>query len=169
MTEPESDELAAYDLADWGPELRARLDELLSRDGITATWEEDDLVVAENDADAVETLIDAIDAPDALPVDEDEGGDAGAGAEDGGKTLSDLYVASDILMNDPTNSQAVIELLEAADRAGVAAVPYGLDEDTWVEVRAVAEALADRLGDEADDTEVADAARRLRELVQPLV
>jgi len=169
MTDPDPDELVAYDLADWGPELRAQLDELLSKDGITATWEEDDLVVAENDADTVETLIDAIDAPDALPVAEEGDGEAGAGSEDGAETLSDLYVASDILMNDPTNSQAVIELLEAADRATAAPIPYGLDEDTWVEVRAVAEALADRLGAEADDTEVADAARRLRELVHPLV
>ena len=168
MPDPDPDELVAYDLADWGPELRAQLDELLSKDGITASWEEDDLVVAENDADTVEALIDAIDSPDALPVEDgaDDGADDG---EDGADTLSALYVSSDILMNDPGNSQAVVEMLEAADRATVAAIPYGLEEDTWIEVRAVAEALADRLGDEADETEVAEAARRLRDLVYPLV
>ena len=166
MTDPESDELVAYDLADWGPELRAQLDELLSKDGVTARWEEDDLLVTENDADTVEALIDAIDAPDALAVDEEGDDDE---SEDGAATLSALYVASDILYRDPGNSQAVIEMLEAAERATVVDTPYGLDEDTWIEVRAVAEALADRLGDEADETEVAEAASRLRDLVHPLV
>ena len=166
MPDPEPDDLVAYDLADWGPELRAQLDELLSKDGVTATWEEDELIVTEADADTVEALIDTIDSPDALPV--DEGADA-TGSEAGAATLSALYVASDILLNDPANSQAVVEMLEAADRVTVVATPYGLDEDTWVEVRAVAEALADRLGEEAEDDEVAEAARRLRDLLHPLV
>ena len=166
MPDPDPDDLVAYDLADWGPDLRAQLDELLSKDGVTATWEEDELVVAETDADAVEALIDAVESPDALPADE---ATDGAGAEDGAATLSALYVASDVLLHDPANPQAVVEMLEAADRASGADTPYGLDEDTWVQVRAVAEALADRLGDEAEDQEVVEAARRLRDLVHPLV
>ena len=163
MPDPEADDLVAYDLADWAPDVRVQLDELLSKDGINATWEEDELVVAETDADTVEVLIDAVESPDALPVDD------ATDAEGGAATLSALFMASDILVTDPSNSQAVVEMIEAADQATEADIPYGLDEDTWVEVRAVAEALADRLGDGADDAAVIGAAQRLRDLVHPLV
>ena len=156
-----------YDLADWGPELRGELNTALQEVGIPARWEADELVVPEGDAELVEELIDEIgvdeDDEDALEADEDDVDD------DGAEVLSALYVSSDILQNDPQNSQAVIELLEAVESAARIGVPYGLEEEDWAEVRAVAEALADRLGDQSEDDDVIDAARRLREVTQPLV
>lgn len=166
MSDATGDQEVGYDLADWDAELRGELNTALKDVGIPARWEGGELVVPEGDAEIVEELIDEIgvgeDDEDALDAEED-------GDDDGAEVLSALYVSSDILQNDPKSSQAVIELLEAVETAARIGVPYGMAEEDWAEVRAVAEALADRLGDESDDDDVMDAAQRLREVTQPLV
>ena len=164
MAETDEPEVG-YDLADWSPEKRAELNGALAEVGVPARWESDELVVPEGDAELVEELIDEIglDEEDALEVEEDDGEDSGA------DVLSAFYVSSDILQHDPRNSQAVVELLEAVEVAGRIETPFGMEDEDWAEVRAVAEALADRLGDESDDEYVIEAAKRVREVVQPLV
>ena len=165
MAREADEQEVGFDLADWGPELRAELNTALAEVGIPARWESDELVVPDGDAELVEELIDEIglDEEDALDAEEDEGDDEGA------DVLSALYVSSDILQHDPTNSQAVVELLEAVEVAARIETPFGMEDEDWAEVRAVAEALADRLGDQSDDEYVIEAARRVREVVQPLV
>jgi hypothetical protein len=62
-----------------------------------------------------------------------------------------------------------VELLESVEAAGSLPLPYGLDGEQWAGLLRTADELADLLGADADDTEVAAAARRLREAVRPLV
>ena len=59
--------------------------------------------------------------------------------------------------------------LEAAERASELGPPYGLDGDLWREVLRRVDVVAELLGDEADEEQVMDAARSLREAVHPLV
>lgn len=157
-----SDDDVGYDLADWGDADRAQLATSLADESIPSRWEGAELVVRESDADRVEELIDEIDHPDALAPDETD--------DDGGaEILSALYVAADVLQRDPSSAVAVIELLEASERASELGPPYGLDGDLWREVQRRADTLADLLGGEAEEDEVMAAAKALREAVHPLV
>lgn len=161
VLEPGDDDVG-YDLADWSDTERRELAVSLAAEAIPSCWDGVELVVRESDADRVEELIDEIDSPDALAVDD---GDDDGGAE----ILSALYVAADVLQRDPHSAVAVVELLEASERASELGPPYGLDGDLWREVQRRADILADRLGVEADDDEVMAAAASLREAVRPLV
>lgn len=162
------DEHVVYDLSDWTVEQRARLEGVLSGEGLSWWWDAagagvpaGQLVVAETCADVVEELIEEIDHPDALEVDDS--------ADDGGaEILSQLYLASDVLIAAPTNEVAAVEAQRAAQQAATIAAPYGLDDHTWTEVRrrsaTLAEALASGL-----EASVVGAARALRQAVRPLV
>jgi hypothetical protein len=157
------DDAVAYDLEDWDASQRSALTKALDAEGIVHRWgAPGELLVAEDQADAAEDLIDEVDNPDALPAEADDDDTAA-------DVLSALYVASDVLQSDPRHSAAVVELLEAAERAGALGVPYGLDGATWSHVCGLADTLADTLGTAADDDEVAAAAHALREAVRPLV
>jgi hypothetical protein len=161
--EGEGGDEVGYDLADWSTEQREELVSALAAEGVAARLEDTELVVAEADADVAEELIEEVDAPDALAAEDDDGDDAAAGV------LSSLYVTSDVLVHDPDSSAAVVELLESVEAAGSLPLPYGLDGEQWAGLLRTADELADLLGADADDTEVAAAARRLREAVRPLV
>lgn len=163
--EPGHDEVV-YDLVDWGPVERDELSMVMAAEGFAHRWEGGDLVVSQGAAGLVEELIDQLDHPDALEVDE---GDDDGGAE----VLSALYVASDVLMSDPHRGSARSELVDAAAAAAGVPLPYGLDRATWDEVRLRADALAalvaNDAGDQVDEENVVAAARSLRQAVQPLV
>jgi hypothetical protein len=150
-----------YDLTDWDAQQRASLAGSLARDGIAHRWEAGELVVAESDSEQVDELVDQIDHPDALT---EEGDDGDLGAD----VLSALYVSSDVLQHDPTVTAAVVELLEALERAPELP-PYGIDAAVWEDVLTRATAVADLLAEDDDQDDVAAAARSLRELVRPLV
>ncbi len=175
-----------YDLADWEPELRATLDRLLDGEGVAHRWGQQSsptswmtpdavsgpasppftstqLVVAERDADLVEELIDELDHPDALEVEDDDGDDGGA------EVMSALYITADMLASAPGNTQAAEELLEVTHAAGEVTVPYGLDPAVWTELVAMAERLAGCLREGADEDEVIETARLLRDALHPLV
>jgi hypothetical protein len=157
-----SDAEVGYDLADWGDGERHQLARALLGEQIASRWEELELVVKEDDADRVEELIDEIDNPDQLDAEEDD-------ADGGAEILSALYVAADVLQHDAKSPVAIVELLEASERASELGPPYGLDGEVWREVLRRADAVADLLGAEAEDVAVMDAATALREAVRPLV
>ncbi len=177
-----ADDLVVYDLSDWSPEQRRALGRSLTGEGVAHHWDRDpgapapdaaavpvsppegadQLLVPEAHGDLVEELIDEIDHPEALEPQDDDGDDRG------GEVLSELYVASDVLLAAPTNLSAGDEIREAAAAAAALAAPYGLDDVVWAEVRARAASVEHALvnGDEED---VVVAARALREAVRPLV
>lgn len=161
VLEPSDDEVG-YDLGDWDDTERLELARHLASAGIASRWEGAELVVLEASADQVEVLIDEIDHPDALDAEADD-------SDGGAEILSALYIAADVLKDDPTSAVALLELLEATERAAELGPPYGLAGDVWRELQRRSGTLADLLGDQADDEEVRQAAVALREAVRPLV
>jgi hypothetical protein len=159
--DPTDDEVG-YDLDDWEPESRGELVAALTARAIPHRWEEGELIVRERDADWVEPMIDEIDNPDALDVEEDDD-DAAA------DLLSALYVAADVLAGDHGNPGAVIDLCQAEGDAQDMDAPYGVARDTWDEIKRRAAAVAALLDDNTDEDAIRHAARELRDLLHPLV
>ncbi len=160
--ELEADDVV-YELDDWDEVQRATLEEVLAGEGVGYRWHSTQLVVGEPDADLVEEIIDGLDHPDALEVEEDDGDDGGA------EILSSLYVAADVLSGAPRSGQAAEELLAAVQATAAREVPYGIDPTTWSELGRLADDVASCLRQGADDEVVVAAARRLRQAVHPLV
>lgn len=159
---PEGDDEVGYDLDDWGPVEWEALTSALLAERVAHEWREDEVVVPERWADLTEELIDAIDHPDALDLDD--------AVDDGGADLlGNLYVAADVLSGDPAASGAVIEVLELAPVVAGRRPPYGIDGVTWTSVAEQLSQLAGLLEADADDEEVQSVAGALRSLLRPLV
>ena len=159
---PEGDEEVGYELDDWGPQDRRALTAALVAERVPHEWRDDEVVVPERFADVAEELIDAIDHPDALEV-EDADDDGGA------ELLGSLYVVSDVLSGDPGASGAVVELLELAPTVPGRPAPYGVDAGMWRGLRDRVAELAAPLVAAADAAEVTPGAVALRGLVRHLV
>ena len=159
---PDGDEEVGYELDDWGPDDREALTAALRAERVPHEWREDEVVVPERWADLTEALIDAIDHPDALDV-EDDGDDGGA------DLLGALYVASDILSGDPTASGAVIDVLELAPTMEGRAAPYGVDGRLWRAVGERVAELAALLDADGEEDDVRTVAVGLRGLLRDLV
>jgi len=159
---PEGDDEVGYDLDDWGPVEREALTSALLAERVAHEWRGDEVVVPERWADLTEELIDAVDHPDALDLDDE--------ADDGGADLlGNLYVATDVLSGDPTSSGAVIEVLELAPVVADRRAPYGIDGGVWASITEQVGQLAALLEADADDDEVQAVAGSVRGLLRPLV
>jgi hypothetical protein len=159
----EGDQLV-YELDEWDPADRQRLGEELTAAGVPFVWDSSDaLVVASEDEEAVEHILDAIEYPDALHAVDGEGDDEAAQ-----ETLSDLFLASDRLMHDPTDEDGTNGLLKAVEVASEVGVPYGLAAAAWKAVLEHASELREGLTAE-DDELVVERATALRSLLRPYV
>lgn len=157
----DDDETLLYELEGWDDARRAQLADRLTRAGIPFEWDGGDLVVGSDDEELVDIIIDQVEFPDALVVDEGDTGDP----ED---VLGDLFLAADRLKHSINDSWAVDRLhgLVAAIRAE--RPPYGFDEDVWERVVSDARSLDSVLPfDDADD--IQQRAADLRELLRPYV
>ena len=173
----EGDQIA-YDLEGWTDDQRAELGDLLVQARIPFEWDESgELVVLEADEERVEILVDSVEFPDQLPVD-DDGGDGDADTDEGGAgddgltasdTLSELFVAADRLMHDPDDHEGVLALVDAARLAESLAVPYGFAPGVWKDLVGQATELRLLLEGESDDDEVIDKAKDLRGLLRQWV
>ncbi len=196
--DPDADQVA-YDLSDWSDDLQTHLVQILVTDGIPHEFDVDgDLVVLAEDEERVERLIDAVEFPDALPIDgedgsgdgsedgddadedededEDDGDDDDDDDDDGGvdaqQVLSDLFVASDRLMHDARDHGGVLSLVDAADRAESIRLPYGFDPAVWkdiVEQAVGLRAVFEGSADDESDETIEHQARDLRSALRPLV
>jgi hypothetical protein len=161
-------EQVVYELSDWAPDLKAtlvgRLDEAMVRYG----WDENgDLVVEEADEDVVEALLDELEFPDALPADDEGGGnDDGPSAAD---VMSDLFVAADRLKNDPRDHEGVLGAFDGAQAAAALSTPYGFSDESWRAVVSRAGALRDALEGDVDDLTIEELATELRALLRQYV
>lgn len=177
-----------YELADWEPEMRGRLDLVLRTRGIAYQWERvgelyegdefttagepdewevaTNLVVADADEEVIDAILDEVEFPMALQAaDEDDAGDDEASYG----RMANLFNASDKLMHDPTDVSIVGEFIDAADAVKVGGPPFGVESDLWAEVRRQAGALSAQLEADSDDETVETLARDLRNLLQALV
>jgi hypothetical protein len=154
-TDPGDAELA-YDLAEWDNERLDALFAALQHDEIAYVWDGSELFVRAGDEDAVDGLVEQIDAE--------------ADADGGGQLLGDLFVTADQLQHDPEAHESVARLLKLADAADAAGTPYGLDQKVWQGLHEKVTALAALLEDEKPDgDEVIAAAGELRLAVRPYV
>lgn len=161
----EDGEGIAYDLADWDDDQRRGLEADLDAAAIPWEWDGDELVVDVEDEARVEALIEAVDFPDALGVEDDP---VDAGLEADPELLSRLFVAADRLRGNPEHPGAVDEVLDAA-RDQPPGPPYGVDARTWAAVLDHLGALAGALEARADEEHVRGAADALRGSLRPLV
>ncbi len=156
-----------YDLTEWPPGERARLDTLLAEGSVLHRYEDDGatLVVATRDERLVETLLDRAENPDALDVDSDSGSD-----EASSETLAGFFLAADRLKRDPLDPDGIAALLEVIDVSENAPPPFGVSAALWQNMIDEADLIADCLAeDDIDIAEVVEHASLLRNLARPFV
>ena len=154
---------AMFELNDWTPEERKDLTGRLEQRGIAHQWEDDDLVVAEGDADAVEEIIEAVEYPDELAPATDD--DAGAGYA----MMSELFVVADRLRHSPDDVALAGRFYEASDSVVAADAPFGVAPELWREVQELATAVCTQMEGDADDDVIARDAAALRHLLSRYV
>lgn len=150
----------AYDLSGWLPQQRERLYEILDDEAVPFGVEGDELFVHEIDEARVDELIDALLAPVEEPT----------GTATPAEAMGELFVAADLLRNDPAGSAGALALVDARRLADAAAPPYGMDREWWSGVLREADvllALVDE--DPMDVTQVEEVAARLRDALRPYV
>ena len=168
-------EQVSYDLADWNDERGAQLAELLASVGIEHAWDEHgELVILEEDEERVDALVDSIEFPDQIAVDDAAEVEAEAAlAADGldpQDVLSELFVSSDRLMHDPLDHEGVLSLVDAARMADSLPLPYGFAPAVWNDLVAQARDLRASLeGGDVDDEKIIEQATTLRAALRNFV
>ena len=171
-------QVIVYELADWTAEQRGALEVRLVAESIEHDWQmpsgadvdysyeageqwtvATDLVVNEAMEEAVDELIDEIDFPESLAAQDDTGEDEAAW-----KRMSELYVAADRLKDAPGDLPRAGEFFDAADGLPAQA-PYGISDEVWEQVRALAQEVTGALEADADDDVVKAHAQKLRNLL----
>jgi hypothetical protein len=174
----EDDTVGAYDLHDWSEEKRDQLTTALESADIPFDWDEEtnDLLVNSDDEERVESIIDAIEFPDQLPIDEGEeqaaaagGGEAGGDGLAAQEAMSELFVAADRLMHDPEDHEGVLAAVDAARWAEALPLPFGFMPAVWKDLVGQAKQLRQALEGDADDDEIIDRATNLRNLLRQYV
>lgn len=167
----------AYDVDDWSDEQQTLLMHALDEVAIAYEFDVDGaLVVLEENEERVEAILDRIEFPDALPVDDDDedtGEDDGADTVDGveaADVMSDLFVAADRLRRNARDAEGVLTLVDRADIAGRLRLPYGFSRAAWGDIVVQATAVKDLLeGDDADDETICEHAQVLRDTLRQYV
>ena len=162
----DDDDEIVFELADWTDADRTLLGEKLTAGGITHEWENGDLVVADADADQAEEAIEAVEYPDEIPA--DTGQEPAPENEGTYEIMSALFVAADRLQHDPDDPVVGAEFDTAAETAGDAGPPYGIDAQVWQQVQELAANVCDQL-DDADADVIARDAGTLRQLLSRYV
>ena len=182
---PEDDgtEVIIYELGDWTEEQRGALELRLNTEGIEHQWEAatgadvqpgydpgqesgigTDLVVGEQDEEAVDRLLDEVEFPDSLDAETGEAAESGDD-EASYEVMGDLYVAADRLKDDPADLALAGDFFDAADAARAIEPPFGIDPDVWRHVQDLAGQIAGALEQEAEDEAVQVLARQLRDIL----
>lgn len=192
---PEGAELSVFELDEFPPDERQRIEMLLVSEGIPHEWEAasrdevagdlpepyapqasiehwrtwSTLLVSARDEERVDELLDDVEFPDQLePIGVDEADDDGSD-EASFELMASLFDASDRLMNRPNDPDAVLDIAEAADQAEGAPIPFGIDPPTWARVRELSADLRDMVEAGADETAIKGSARDLRTLLRAFV
>ena len=135
----------------------------LGEAGSSAGWDDDELLVVDAvDADRTEAILEAVLSPAALPVAKDHDDRAI-------EAISPWFVVADTLARDPTRVAPVVDLVAALDATEGVATPFGLDEDFWSRVRALADHIRGLVGDAAPADQVREHAALLRNALRPVV
>jgi hypothetical protein len=129
----DDEDQVAFELSDWSDDQRAQLSELLGQAQIPFAYDDEgDLIVREVDDERVEAIIDAVEYPDQLPVDDgappdprgvdtDTHADANVAADedqegDDDQDGDEAQDGDDGLVDDLAATDALSELFVASDR-----------------------------------------------------
>jgi len=131
-------------------------------------WEGATVVVAADAEDAVDDLLDAIEAGELMTADE-----SGANEPPQG-TLSTIFLAADKLAKDPIDAKSRKQLIELNAIIDKEHPPYALAPRTWVGAVAGVDRIVKRIMVDADghgdsDSDVIELAQELRSLLRPYV
>lgn len=165
--DPDEDQVA-YDMSEWDDDRLATLGERLDEAEVPFGWdgEGEELFVYARDEDEVDALIEAVEHPDELPVDDAEAEPAEVSAA----VMGDMFVAADRLQHDPQDHEQAAQVLLASEKVSPDAPPYGLDAKDWGHLCERVEHLAQALDDDdLDEEAVVTAAKDLRTSLRPYV
>jgi hypothetical protein len=167
-------EQVSYDLADWDDERRSEVAQALDGAGIEHAWDENgELVVLDHDEERVDAIIDAIEYPDQVAVDDNAEIEAekalAADGIDPQDVLSELFVAADRLMHDPLDHEGVLSLVDASRMATTLPLPYGFAPAVWNDLLGQVKKLQSSLEGEVDDDAVIEQATALRSTLRNFV
>jgi hypothetical protein len=161
-------ESTEFGLDEWTDADRAVLTEALVGAEVPHRWEGTTVIVAQDAEDAVDDLLDAIEAGELMAA----GADDGPAPPDG--ALGSMFVAADRLAKDPLDAAARRSLIDLLPEVDPKHPPYGLAHRTWatgVEGVRTLVGLIDAQSDPSTDheSEVIGAAQELRSLLRPYV
>lgn len=167
-------EQVSYDLSEWDDEYREKLTEMLDSARIEYAWDEHaELVVLADDEGRVDAILDAIEDPDSVAVDDEAEIEAeeelAAEGLDPQDVLSELFVNADRLMHDPVDHEGVLAFVDAARLADMLPLPYGFSPAVWKDLLVQANGLREALEGDVDDDEVIDRATTLRSSLRDYV
>lgn len=154
-----------YEMDEWEEEERRALDALLEAEGIPHRWDGDDLLVPDADEERVDSLMDQVEFPDALPLEDGDVDDEAVYA-----MMSDLFVAADRLASERVvEDELARDLVTAAAAATTAPVPFGLEPASWAQVQQLAEGIVAEIEADADDEVIVRDAASLRDVLRRFV
>lgn len=151
----------AYEVPEWLPEQRAQLSLLLDDAEIGYEWDGDDLVVAQDREQEVESFFDRV----GVPSDDDEDDDGGEGRY---RALEELFAAADRLAADPDDEQRSADT-QAWIEEVAGPPPIGMDEIHWFRIMTQARTLSESIAAGRDDQVISDEAAALRDLLRTVV
>jgi hypothetical protein len=151
----------AYEVPEWLPEQRAQLSLLLDDAEIGYEWDGDDLVVAQDREQEVESFFDRV----GVPSDDDGDDDGGEGRY---RALEELFAAADRLAADPDDEQRSADT-QAWIEEVAGPPPIGMDEIHWFRIMTQARTLSESIAAGRDDHVISDEAAALRDLLRTVV
>lgn len=158
-----------FDLEAWSPVEIDTVSVALTTARIAFRWEDHLLLVATDDEDVVDALLDDIESGEYVDV---EGARAPTSDEElHAEALTDFFLAAERLQRDPLDADGIEHLRRATENADPELAPFGVTPTLWQRTCDLAEQVVDALVlDDGPDHEAAmDAAARLHELLRPHV
>lgn len=161
-------EEVVIDCVNLSSEARRHLSMRLTGANIAHRWEVGtDLVVSVGDARLIDTFLEEAQNPDGFAdeelIDFDE--DTDVDDEAVYAAMSNLYVASDRLMQKPGDAAARTAFYDATDDVEERGAPFGFDPRVWTQVQDLTDKIADAMDAEADEGGIGDDARTLRQIL----
>lgn len=161
-------ESTEFNLDEWTDADRTVLTEALIESEVPHRWERYTVVVASDAEDAVDDLLDAIEAGELMNAD-------GAGGEEPPEgALSTIFLSADKLAKDPVDAKARRQLLDLHEVIDKKHPPYALAPRTWAGAVAGVDRIVQRIMADADgpgdsESDVIELAQELRTLLRPYV
>ncbi len=157
-----------FGLDEWTDEDRAVLTDALIASEVPHRWTGTTVLVATDAEDAVDDLLDAIEAGELMAV-----GDGESGPPEG--ALGDIYLAADRLAKDPADGRARTDLLDLHPQVDAKHPPYGMAKRPWASAVGLVGSIVDIV--EADgvtanadvDSDIIGVAQQLRSTLRPYV